>query len=389
MNSYIFKLGHVPDLGRAELATLLNTSYSEIEILNGFAYTSQLVRANDTGSLVWSGEVLFSAETRLRVWTELKQYVLTQAGQFCSTGVKRMGVVLPKRCKEWDLEIIRELKSLGLKGVQVVFGEDNFSFGHYRKTKDWLLVLDSPDSTKIVRLLDMSNQEFWSNLDVRLPQRDMKRGIINLKLARTLANLADGRKLWDPFAGQGRVLSASLDRVTTWVASDIDADCLPELADNVGFAQGFWQRHGKRICMDSDFKPADIQEVFALDATLATQIPFSAKGFCVATEGYLGPALSKNASVQEAEKHLSEIVNMWITTIQQLPNLGIKTVVACLPHYLVLPDLRYQTILKQFSMIDGVEISPLSDSGFILYSREKTRVGHLIFKLKTTRVLHK
>jgi len=381
MNSYIFKLGHIPDLGQAEIAALLDASYSDIAISDGYAFASQPLRANDTGSVVWSGEVLFSVDSQLKIWTELKQHVLTQAGQIRSNGVKRLGLVLPKKSSQWKSEIIRELKSIGFKGVQLVFGEQNFSFGHYRKNKDWLLVLDTPQATRIIRLLDMSNQEFWSNLDLRLPQRDMKRGIINLKLARTLANLAKNTQLWDPFAGQGRVLAATLDRTTAWIASDIDQACLPELADNVGFAQGFWQRQGRRIWGATPRTLAEVENIYAVDVAQAADAPFSLKGYSLVTEGYLGPTLSKNATIDQAERHLSAIVELWTTTLQQLSQMGIQSVVACLPYYSVLPALRYQTVLKQFSQIEGVSVASLSATDFIVYSREKTRVGHLIFAL--------
>jgi len=432
MLKYIYKLGHIPQLGRAELGALLGVSYKQIEVNSDFAFSSSFIPANQTGSIVWSGQILQEISENLLTWTDLKPYILSQSGQFKAKMVKRLGLVLPKQCKPWQQEIISELKSVGFKGVNLVFGLENFTFGNYRSIKNWLIACPQKSSILLIDLLDMSNQEFWSNLDMRLPQRDMKRGIINLKLARTLVNLAQSKQIWDPFVGQGRLLIAGMDRVEKSAGSDIDEACLPECVDNMQYAQHFWNKFGHRvlgktsneIISDEKNQPgnlgnlgkteesenkdsqkeeseklqnpentlqtkdelktqsySELLELFQLDANKLKDVPFLTKNWAMVTEGYLGPTLSNKANKQESEKELDILVNMWISVFQQSVEIGLTKAIVCLPHFPVISERVYQDILYEFSSIKNVKLEPLSDSGFILYSREKSRVGHLIFSV--------
>jgi len=405
MNTFIYKLGHIPELGRAELAALCSVSYREINTLGGFAFSNSAISANQTGSLVWAGKILSQQPNQQN--TEPEDLLLEVLKQFDeelkamkSENIKRIGFVLPQELSSFQGEIIRIVKKMGFKGVQIVFGLSKFGFGHYRAIKNWLMLCsaksEEESTTFFVRLIDMSNQEFWSNLDMRMPQRDMKRGIINLKLARSMVNLAGSQDVWDPFVGQGRVMAATMDTTKTFLASDIDPVCLPEMAENIEYAGKFWQKYGTRITQKpsekkevlSDKKSeqelpfSELVDLFALDAAELNSVSHNVSNYALVTEGYLGPTLSADAKVEEAKKYLYEIAELWTTIIPQAIQLGMSSVVFCLPYYSILPFSVYQKILNQFTSIDKVQFVPLSSTGFIVYSREKTRVGHALFQLR-------
>ena len=366
MYQFIYKLGHCQELAIAEFVSL----YPKAKYIatSGWLYTDSALNANITGSLVYGGDIV----DELAVTSETKEQLFDILESYISTNVedlKKLGISIPKL---YAKDVLPLAKKAGSKKINVLIDKKP-NYGNWKGLKNWILIDQIGKKLTIIKLTSYSDQQFWTQIDSFLPHNDMKRGIINLKLARSLLNLTQSSKIYDPLCGLGRLAVAGIDRKDSYVLSDMDETCLADCEKNIEYAKSFWSRKKQ---YDGDTKYV----VFAQDARALDEVPQDLSRCTVVTEGYLGYRFSNSPSRQEIEREFEIQEKMWTDILQSCHNKGIKEIIFCLPFY----QKKDENTLPEFidELVDkiGYRLQKFEDQSYILYSREKTNVGHYIVK---------
>jgi hypothetical protein len=368
---YIYRLGHIKELAVAEFHILTGTNSSQSKVHNGYLFSDTLVDVNDTGSLVWCGRIIEENIDANNIEQALQNY-------FNNNPIKKLGVATEVLDKSIHKTLIPILKNCGVKKINLL-NKTEPSFGDYKYVKEWILFSKINETVSLIKLESFSNQEFWASLDTNLPENDMERGMINLKLARSMINIAASNNIWDPFAGYGRLIIAGMDRCTAFTASDIDESTIVPLTNNYNYAETFFNKYQSRISK-KEITLAKLNNTFAQDitATLNIIVPST-----IVTEGYLGPTKNSPRNEEEAIQSFSDILGLWSKAIANLQSSGVTKIIATLPFYTELSKPSKQDYL---SMIDKMLSqtktsfvrSNIDQYEGIWYARKHTRVGHLI-----------
>ena len=380
---YFYRLGHIPELGKIEYK-----SVSESEIENSttkWIITDNSVNTHKTGSLVFGGVVhhIWNQKTlNLKDFQKTLSNIIKESdGKYKKVGF----AVLPKLRNN----LLQQIKKAGAKKINIISRSEP-NFGNWKGLKHWFITFSIDDKIYLGEITSFSNQEFWAKLDTKLPHLDMKRGVINLKLARSLNNLTKNKNVYDPFCGQGRLLISAMDIKTNYIASDIDEEVLPELQKNYEKAVQVWTNKWQYIEKNDDIKLATINSIEAIGAQqIDTLKNDNLKDFSIVTEGYLGKTFGKNPKLKEITEQWEKIKNIWINTIRKSEEVGIKEIVFCLPYY---PSYRppgsnkVEPLIPDFiqDLNEGTDYQyeKLGDeTEYILYTRKDSRTGHLILKL--------
>jgi hypothetical protein len=384
-NQYFYRLGHQPKISQAEFSFL--TRDKDFEDDHDYILSDSYLDIHTTGSLVYAGK-------NLKVWQKdiqdisveevcrfLKIYIETAIT--AGDNLKKLGLVLPEA---WHARVLSTAKAAGAKKINIIPFDKNLNYGHWKQTKNWLLFFGYKDSVVLGRVTHFSDQEFWQNLDTRLPAGEMSRGLINLKLARTLLNLTDKKIIWDPFCGHGRILVSGIDLKSEFFASDVDADELKaDVVANFDYATNYWAKYGFWQRDDKEPTLAKLAEVFTLDATQVSYKHFAKeldlKNMAIVTEGYLGKNFKMQPSRQQIEKEWEVMETLWRKTILEAKKQNITEIIFCLPFYQhnqakLLPDF-----ISRILGGSGYESTDFGGQNFLLYSRKDSFVGHYIVKL--------
>jgi tRNA G10 N-methylase Trm11 len=381
---YFYKLGHQGQLGVSEYQAL--TGEQVLESNHDWFLADSKVNVNATGSLVFGGTILgqidlssFDPSSRLTndqilaLYKQIEKFVKPANTE---NELKKVGVTMPGF---FDKRFLNYLKDAGCKKVNLLAPGVIPTIGNLKNTKVWLAIFIFQKSLVVGKIETYFNQEFWGDLDMDLPEKDMKRGIINLKLARTLMNLTNKRIVWDPFCGLGRNLVAGLDLKDEFVASDIDPACLPGANKNLEFAQQYFNKFGFN-------ELARRGSIFSLDATRLDRIKDQDfANLAIVTEGFLGYNFTRKPTRQNILEQFEEVKQMWKKVLQASNYLGIKEVVFCLPFY----NFESQTLLPTFleSLINGTNYQYqklFGDQKYLCYARKDAFVGHFILKVSLT-----
>jgi hypothetical protein len=218
----------------------------------------------------------------------------------------------------------------------------------------------------------MCDQQYWTELENTLPNTDISRGVINLKLARTLLNLTNNTKIWDPFSGQGRVICSGLTTKKSFFASDIDKTVLPQLEENFDAAFDYLLNNKKP---DQILNLATLDQSWTEDAKKNnSNIDANTDNLAIVTEGHLGINPSKKSITHpQALQESTQIDYLWQGLLTKSKLLGIKEIVGCVPFY---PQIGF---IPKYEFMNGefynISFEPIN------YSRPKAQVGHLVFKL--------
>ena len=298
---------------------------------------------------------------------------------------KKVGLSLPPvLIKGAKSDMIKLLKSKGGKKVNITKELPNY--GHLKEWREWIIVQPVGDGEfSILITTSSANQGYYRKLDMNSPHRDMQRGIINLKLARSLVNICSSKVvLWDPFCGVGRVFMAAFDRQDEssessksldLIASDVDSSCLEQARENIEYAA--------KLNSGADYT----LDVFEHD--VVNEKKLDKKKITVITEGWLGQNFESAPTAEDADKQLSIVTDMWRKALTNFETAGVSEIILCLPFYpQIFSSEESQIMLAQSieAMIGKTsykisKLVPGSDQSAILYSRPKSYVGHGIIKL--------
>jgi hypothetical protein len=354
MYRYMYRLGHCPELGVAEYSQ----TYSDFEVQGGWLLSNDALDVDMAGSLVYRVCIIDTLDSRdgHDVYQSLYDYLHAN-----SADLKKIGTAVPHR---FSRDILKLAKEAGCKKVNVL--KDQLpNFGHWKGLKNWVLVFEHGEKIIIGRIESYSNQEFWSYLDSHLPVADMRRGMINLKLARSMLNLTDNQYIFDPFCGVGRVAVAGLDR-SCFFLSDRDETCLDDCEKNTNYAKVFWKSESE-------------VQIQAHDAREITHIHEDLSKYTVVTEGYLGTNFSTKPHQEQIQKELENQKYMWVAVLKECKQKGIREVIACLPFYRVERGVKF-TSVQEIGQEAGYMVEKLANRDGVLYARKDSLVGHYVVK---------
>jgi hypothetical protein len=380
---FFYRLGHCPQLGIEEL-TFQGVKVVDIiknSQITKYAITNQsqenLPTFANFGSIVFCAKLLFQIQTSQSFSTnpiETLESCLKQLPVSKKLGIAITDKVLTNKLS--PKSVINLAKNYGFKQINLISTEPNY--GYFKSAKNWLIV-EKINSNQIIglQLIDRFNQDFWAKLDTNLPATDIKRGVINLKLARSLLNLTDKQKIYDPFAGQGRVLIAGLNLKSSFWASDIDSKVTADIQTNWDYAKSQFPN-----------STAKLTKCFSLPAQ---DMQFLEDDIAIVTEGYLGVNYGNNPSLEQIKNTYSNLEKIWTKVLEKARTFGYKEIIGCLPYYPQFkPNPLYPTFLSKICQNHDFEphkwqsntqdLKNPENVYFINYQRPNTFVGHSIFK---------
>ena len=359
--NYIYKLGHINDLALAEL-NILNGGFQQGQ----FYFSDEDLNIEKFGSIISKAKLVASYDNLTS--EELESKLLNYVESLDSK--KKFGLILLK--KFFDKNWINKLKEKGIKKLNLIYDQE-LNYGHWKSTKNRIQLVQIQKKYYLLHVEQMFDQEKWALLDTNLPVSDMRRGMINLKLARSLVNLTKLNNIYDPFGGIGRVLISAMDIKESFMISDIDSTCVIPVKQNWKFATGYLKLD-KKLIFNEVVSAQNISK-------LASQIP---NNTAIVTEGYLGTNFNQKPSKQQIISQYDDIENMWIDTLQGLGSVTqIKEIIFCYPYYLNDGQTADRALENLISRIPKTwrMIKLTNETKYIIYKRPKTLVGHTIFKL--------
>lgn len=364
---YIYRLGHQPEFGANEFYAI--TKIKPEYYNRNYLFSNYSLPINQTGALVFRAEIISIASRENLTFKKFFTESLKQA--FTQNPTKKIGISLPNSELN-EQQIILLAKTIGYKKINLLAPTKEPNIGNLMKTSNWLVALEAENNWILAQIEDYSNQEFWSLLDQQLPITDMKRGVINLKLARTLMNFTDNTKIWDPFCGVGRNLISGIDLKTDFIASDLSPECLPEATKNYNFSCDFYS---------GDVSKAKLKDIFQADVeNLERDTTGLFNGFAVSTEGFLGQNFTSTPTIGQQRTELAKITKLWQLALKNFQDLKITEIVACLPFYqydnskitVDLPSLLIGNKYKYHIFLNGEKS--------LYYRRYSSFVGHQVVK---------
>ena len=373
MPKYFYSLGHVPQLGLNEYLVL--SANSSFLVNENYLLSDTLVDITQTGSLIYSGEILGVFDYSDKNKAELPSLVGNLLKQ---ADISKVGLALPMgyNPRGW----LQIFKSLGYKKINIITGE--ITFGHFKQTKEWFQLFKFKDKMYFGKITARFDQQLWRVLDDKVLKGDMSRGLINLKLARSMANLVPETAIWDPFCGVNRNLVAAIDLKENFFASDIDAACLEEAKSNFEAAHEFLTKNTTQVL-------GHLKETFECDASNFKDFRrFQGLDIGVVTEGFLGTNYTSKIPDSVAQLEFEKIFSIWLVFLKNTEKSNIRNMVFCLPFY---PELRNLSIKMLQEFIDKIaasnwQIEPFESinshkTNYILYKRDKSIVAHALFRL--------
>ncbi len=378
-STFFYRLGHCSELSVAEYFSLTG---DQIGNDNSPKYNPQWLMSNTKLNVNLSGSLIFGCEVVGEAqYFEKDKLRLALATHLEFNNYKKVGLYIPIFEKG-------DLFSLAKKFCNRVNIIDKLpNFGFWKQTNNWIISVRFGNKIYLCKILSYSDQEFWSNLDQNLPRTDMSRGVINLKLARSMLNLTTKTNkkttIWDNFAGQGRVLVAGMDLKNQFLATDIDATVISQLNDNLKFATSFWERTNynkqktENIAELTLNKPQDATKVLRNENL--DNLDMSTNSLAIVTEGYLGTNFKSEPTKIQMLEVVNSINEMWINVIKANQDTKVSEIIGCVPFYPKVNFVPKYTFWNTEPSWKLVALTPENDT--VLYSRENSNVGHLVFKM--------
>jgi len=208
--------------------------------------------------------------------------------------------------------------------------------------------------------------------DFKRPARNIKRGMIPLRLAKMMLNLADKEKVYshtilDPFCGFGTILQEAAEiGYTNLIGSDSDKKAVNGARENLKWFADFGHKFKADIFRSDARKISKKIKSFSIDL--------------IVTEPYLGPPKPRNWRLE-----IKKISNLYLASFKEFkkilkPNGRICIIFPCF-FDLSNKDLHFLPILKKLKKI-GWKTQVFAGGtkrGSIIYSRPSQFVYREIF----------
>jgi len=246
--------------------------------------------------------------------------------------------------------------------------------------------------------LAIQNFQSYSFRDYGRPKRNPKQGMLPPKLAQIMINLLpykpeaiNHKLIYDPFCGNGTILSEAILMNYSVLGSDINPQAIADAKENLKWLQ---TKYDLEI-------PHLNQIIFQADAIKIKENQLFLKPYFIVSELYLGPPLSKTPNKKQLEKITKDLKNLYLNFLKNIyENFpSVKSLVIAIPFYtLKAAFANKQTTNYQLPIIDQIKnigyniIDPLEGIKInkqiipqyddrrktILYSRKNQIVGREI-----------
>ncbi|MFH2019551.1 MAG: DNA methyltransferase [bacterium] len=274
---YYAFLGHQPELSTSELAAL--TGVSPVLVL------PNLVSLPLSSNLLDVADKLGgTSKVASTIVTSLPSVLLSKLVELIVASPAKNISISNFSAFETPPEVIRSLKEQVTAVRPVRFVSFNSS-GHEllmlkKKHVDEFNLIPNGDKITIAKTVWIYDSLAWAARDRRRPYQNIKKGMLPLKIARIMVNLAtqgrEGLMVLDPFCGTGTILAEAMLTGCNVVGSDIDKEAVKGSTANLTWLS-------QKTPLASSFK------LFSADATHVDQGVNSAD--CIVTEPFLGPLL--------------------------------------------------------------------------------------------------
>jgi len=290
---------------------------------------------------------------------------------------------------ETAINIIREQKkAYKQKNILIKFvGDINMPFVNTASSKKYLqkqipeFNITFDDSKKLyvlTRTLGVQNFDLFETLEFNRPERDMKIGMMPIKLAFIMLNLANLKKndgFWDPMCGVGTLIMAGILKKLYSYGSDVNFIALAKAKHNIDWLlkTGLTNSAKFRIFKFDIFRNPKNNKI------LRDIIRFG-RFDAIVTEGYLGKP-RKKPFVNKRQ------LNMQLREIEKLYSAFLKTV-----SRLIFPGKRVVFTVPIYKTIFNNKVSwvmPNIDINKHRYKIVKYNTGDLVWRNKKSNVARK
>ncbi|HOL93174.1 MAG TPA: DNA methyltransferase [bacterium] len=421
MPTYLFQLGHCPDLSYAELSA---TSQRMPEYLNGLRRTGGLAFGDCP-----------SSEAVRAVCAELGGTIraceLLATGKGLKTSLLEPEILIEKlaeiQAADWLLERSkRPVFGLSILGKSEETGSDRYMHTVLHITASWLkeqlrekgvssrFVLPGPERHTVClsgaqveknRMLEegaefcfhvapeqglwtgrtvwLQDYEAYSQLDYGRPNRDTRSGLLPPKLARMLINLArtpETATVLDPFCGSGGILTEAALLGLSATGFDSSSKAIEDAIRN----WQWFQKQQPTLTGKVQIREGDARVLH----TLCEPLYFDA---CV-TEPYLGPPLKRPLSQGQFEKLAGQLIPLYLRALGEIRTV-VKPggrVVFIAPRFRLSGEENSATLplfseikLQGYTVLDPLAgFTPVTGRKTLIYSRPKQFVQREIFVLE-------
>jgi hypothetical protein len=445
---YIYKLGHCCDFGVAEFEFL--TKKPALWYNENWLISTYFCDTMECGSIIFGGEIVEmenltekekkSCEQKINWQSQKKEHepqkynpnfqknspsfaqniqnqLAISAQEFCLQLEKYLIQTAPKKLLISVLSKSFESQKIFQIGKKSKINKLNLldklpNIGHFKASKNQLIILNNPlhhlfvkvqnesvnpiflpESFKnkpflLLKIQTVADQEYWSNLDQKLTG-DMSRGLMNLKLARTLCNLTTKNTIWDPFCGSGRTMTSGWKLGKNFIMSDLEKSCEGEVLANLELLQKMdkfqnkleniqkvnqdYREDGKSTEEVDENKTesklqnglknpklesenlTDLEKVktnssklvsnFTMDASNLSKIitlpefqnhdwQENVQNLAIITEGWLGKNFTKMPNNQEMKEQFEKLEKIWQKVLWESARLKIGEIIFCLPYFI-------------------------------------------------------
>ncbi len=393
---YFFALGHQPKLSLAEIESVLspltdfvikNLSY-EVCVIEAKKEIDLILIQEKLGGTIKVGKIIKETHGNKITFSMLSSVVRKICSNLNSSKVHFGFSLYNLRTKSLDfstftrqinflaLKLKNELKSQGTSSRWVSCKKRILSSVVIRTNKilgNGFEIVFLVDSNKVFWGETLSCQDFraYEIRDFKRPVRDIERGMIPLRLAKIMLNLADKKKdysqvILDPFCGLGTILQeAAKLGYSHLIGSDNDEKAVRGTKENLKWFAS----------LNSKFQA----DIFQLDARKISQKIENFSVDLIVTEPYLGPL-----KVRDWRAEVKKISELYLASFEEFKKILKPNGRICIifPAFLDSNrNLHLLPILKELER-DGWRIQPFIDGterGSIVYSRPDQFVHREIF----------
>lgn len=394
---YFFILGHQPELSLAEIKSVLRpltdfriefvssdfclvqtekkVSLTSIQnILGGTIKTGEIITEFKDNQI--SKNLFFSLLSRIFSSLDTSSKINFGFSLYDSEKKSSKLQFWEKKIKSWSLDFKKNLQKQGFSARWVSSKERFLSSVILRKNKilekgfEVVFLFNSQGKAWAGRTISCQNFRTYEIFDFKRPARDIKRGMIPLRLAKIMINLVDIKKdfsqvILDPFCGFGTILQeAAFLGYSHLIGSDQDSEAVQGTRDNLAWmqSQGF------------NFK----SNVFRADVRGLSQKIKPKSIDLIVSEPYLGPLKINNWS-----KEIKEISKLYLAAFQEFRHILKFPGRICIifPVFKKNQKAHFLPILKEIKDL-GYSIISLDNSnqrGSLIYSRPRQTVQREIF----------
>ncbi|MCF7906705.1 hypothetical protein K9K85_00245 [Patescibacteria group bacterium] len=403
---YFFILGHQPDLSLTEIKSVLRplTDF-QIEFISREFCLIQTEKKLDLSSIqsilggtIKAGRIISSFKedqiSKKLFFSLIPRASFLDKSSRINFGFSFYGLqpkssklnFFEKQIRSWSLKLKKEFQGQGFSARWVSSQERFLSSVILKKNKilekgfEIVFLFNSQGQAWAGQTISCQNFRAYEIFDFKRPARDIKKGMIPLRLAKIMINLADIKKdfsqiIFDPFCGFGTILQeAAFLGYSSLMGSDQDSKAVQGTKDNLK-----WMR-SQGFKFESTVFQADVRDLSQKMKPGIIDL--------IVSEPYLGPLKINNWA-----KEVKEISKLYLAAFQEFYGILKPQGRICIifPVFKKNQESHFLPILKQIKDL-GYKIISLDNfnrgefsnkennqRGSLIYSRPRQTVQREIF----------